>query len=49
MPMEKYERAEIKIIEFEVEDVITTSGTEEVIIPTLSPDGGFGWEEEDGL
>ena len=49
MPMEKYERAEIKIIEFEVEDAITTSGTEEVIIPTLSPDGGFGWEEEEGF
>ena len=49
MPLKKYERAEIKIIEFEVEDAITTSGTEEVIIPTLSPDGGFGWEEEEGL
>ena len=46
MPLEKYERAEIKIIKFEVEDAITTSGTEEVIIPT---DAGFGWEEEDDL
>lgn len=49
MALEKYERAEIKIIEFEVEDVITTSGTEETIIPSSSLDDGFGWEEEEGL
>ena len=47
MTSEKYERAEIKIIELEAEDVITTSGTEETIIPSSSPDGGFGWEEEE--
>lgn len=36
MAFEKYERAEMEIIEFEAEDVIANSG-----------DGGFGWEEED--
>lgn len=37
MTFEKYERAEMEIIEFEAEDVISCSG-----------DGGFGWEEEEG-
>ena len=36
MAFEKYERAEMEIIEFEAEDVITASGG-----------GGFGWEEEE--
>lgn len=47
MTPEKYERAEIKIIELEAEDVIATSGTEETIISPSSSDGGFGWEEEE--
>lgn len=38
--MEKYVKAEMEVIEFETEDVITTSGFNH-------DDGGFGWEEED--
>lgn len=39
--MEKYVEPEMEIIEFETEDVITTSGL------IWEPDGGFGWEEEE--
>ena len=30
---EKFEKAEIEIVEFEVEDVITTSGGEVIVTP----------------
>ena len=47
--MEKYIKPEMEIIEFEAEDIITTSDI------SLNPGGGsgwdigggFGWEEED--
>ena len=47
--MEKYFEPEMEIIEFEAEDIITTSDV------SLNPDGGsdwdigggFGWEEEE--
>lgn len=47
--MEKYIDPEMEIIEFAVEDIITTSGGTPV--PTIpistTSGGGFGWEEEE--
>lgn len=39
--MEKYMEPEMEIIEFEAEDIITTSGI------NWNPGGGFGWEEDE--
>lgn len=43
--MEKYLDPEMEIIEFETEDIITTSGNE--TLPGDNDFGGVGWEEED--
>lgn len=44
--MEKYVTAEMEVIEFETEDVITTSG---IGGSSTIPGDGAGWEEEEGL
>ena len=43
--MEKYFDPEMEIIEFEAEDIITTSGGTSG--GGYDPDGSLGWEEED--
>ena len=45
MALKTYEKAELKIFEFDPEDDITTSSKGE----GEEPSGGFGWEEEEGL
>lgn len=45
MAYKRYEKAEMEIIEFEVEDIIAASITE----ATTDDDGGFGYEEEEGF
>ncbi|MBQ7985863.1 MAG: hypothetical protein IJ304_01180 [Clostridia bacterium] len=36
--MEKYERAEMDVVEFETEDIITTSGTSSCNLEGYAPD-----------
>ena len=44
--MEKYAKAQMEVIEFEAEDVITTSGCNGVDINPWQPGGSFGGEAE---
>lgn len=44
MVLKKYEKAEVKLIEFGTEDVLTASSAP---AEETTDGGGFGWEEEE--